>query len=652
MGMRKLFFFVVLLFYSLINVFAQPTTFMKTYINGNSGYAVREINGNTYVVAGCTDFYYNFHWNGMSPIANTNIHLFKTNSDGILIWEKIFQLAQSRSLATWMEPSNDGGMIITGRSNNDLVWPPDSNDVVVIKCDADGIIQWSKTYDSGKDELGFCVRQTMEGGYAISAFHDAMPMSLTGTTYAMLIKTDASGNVEWNKSYELAVRDLDTGEGLTWVFSQTADSGYVMTGTTVGAHQADLYVIRVNKAGDLMWAKSYEHDNSVNRFSLGLDVIESRNKEIIIAGSMDKDHSQNEYNYPHILKLDSTGGILRAAIYNSIPTQAFQSGFSSVVQCPDNGFLFTGMGGYGGFGQQAQILKTDSAFNMEWSRSYTNDGLATMGSRSGRRTSDGSYIFTGKKFTDGAVLLKTDFIGLVPCKNPAALIEITPSILVVDRYPATISGIVSTDILFNVLLSSIDTTTECPVIISHLPVELTSFIAKVTKQGNVLVSWETASEINNDYFILEKSQDGLLFTTVTTIKGAGNSTNANEYSFLDENNSAFSIIYYRLKQVDYDGKTNFSSILTVAVKPDEFKLLHIFSDSQNNKITIHLNSDISTQLKICVTDILGKKQLDESVRVEKGQNFVRLDAKNLERGIYFYALNNGREQISGKALLK
>ncbi len=652
-AMRKFLFSIFLLFPGIFSVCAQPSTFMKTYVNGNSGYAVREINGNTYVVAGGTDYYYNFQWNMMSPVANTNIHLFKTTSDGILLWEKIFQLPLSRSLATWMEPSNDGGIIITGRSNQDVVWPPDSNDVILVKCDADGVIQWSKTYDSGKDELGFCVRQTMEGGYAISAFHDAVPMSLTGNTYAMLIKTDVSGIVEWNKSYELAVRDLDTGEGLTWVFNQTADSGFVMTGTTVGAHQADLYVIRVNKVGDLIWAKSYEHDNSVNRFSLGLDITESRNKEIIVAGSMDKDHSQNEYNYPHILKLDSAGGIIRAAIYNSIPTQSFQSGFSSVEQCPDNGFLFRGMGGYGGFGQQAQILKTDSNLNMEWSRSYTNDGVATMGSRSGRRTTDGSYIFTGKKFTDGAVLLKTDFIGLVPCKNPASLIEITPSILVVDRYPATISGIVSADVLFNVILSSIDTTTECPVSISHLPVELTSFTAQMLENNKgVLLNWETASEINNDYFSLEKSQDGSKFTSLAKIKGAGNSTSTNLYSFLDENTFTFPVIYYRLRQIDYDGKVSFSETIAIAEKSYEFKLVKVFSDSKNNKVAFELYSDLAGNMSIFLTDILGKIQLKKSAFLQKGFNVVELDAMNFNRGIFFYVLNNGKEQISGNTLLK
>ena len=224
------------------------------------GYCVREANGVSYVATGCTDFYYNFHWFNMSPIVNTNIQLLKTMTDGTLLWEKIYSYPGNRSLATWMEHTSDNGYIVTGRTNQDLIWPPDSNDIILLKTDDDGNIQWSKIYDTGKDDLGYCVQQTSDGGYIISGFHDSIPLSLEGTTYAILIKTDVSGNVIWEKKYEFAVRDLDTGESFPWVVRQTNDDGYILTGTTAGSHAADLYVIRTDPTGNVVWAKSYEPD--------------------------------------------------------------------------------------------------------------------------------------------------------------------------------------------------------------------------------------------------------------------------------------------------------------------------------------------------------------------------------------------------------
>lgn len=86
---------------------------------------------------------------------------------------------------------------------------------------------------------------------------------------------------------------------------------------------------------------------------------------------MDKDQSLSQYNYPYILKLNSNGNILNAKFFDSAPAQPFQSGFSSVEETPDGGFFFTGMGGYSNFGMLAQLLKTDTDFNMQWSRAYS-----------------------------------------------------------------------------------------------------------------------------------------------------------------------------------------------------------------------------------------------------------------------------------------
>ncbi len=646
--MRKtglLIFFVILVSGELMS---QPSTFLKSYSNGNSGYAVRELNGNSYVVAGATDFYYNFHWFTQSSIATTNVHLFKSMDDGTLLWEKIINQPGARTLATWMETTQDGGFIITGHSNKETIWPPDSNDVLLIKCDLNGTIQWSKIIDSGKDELGYCVRQTFDGGYIISGFHDEVPTSLVGNTYALLIKTDANGNVQWDKMYELAVRDLDTGESLPWVVSQTADSGFVLAGTTVGAHQADLYVIRTGSAGNVLWAKSYEHDNSVNRFSLGLDIIEDAAGDLVIAGSMDKDHNAMEYNYPYILKLDASGSLIRAAIYTSIPAESFQSGFSSVEECPDGGFLFTGMGGYGGFGNQAQILKTDVNFNMQWSRSYTLDGIATMGSRSGRSTSDGCYIFTGKRQMAGSVLLKTDFIGLVPCKSPAVLVEIVPGILVQNRFPASISGINASNVVLNSMVTGIDTSTLCPVTFSHLPVELISFSARSLENNTILLEWETASEINNDYFMVEKSTDGTLFSEVGKVKGGGNSTQPIYYSLIDTEVPEVKLLYYRLLQIDFDGLKHYSEIVPVYTGQKDFKMLKILSDPSVHMIKFYLQSREDGPLTCVIRDALGKTNYQKVQHTGKGINLIEVDVKNLSPGFYYYSFSNAVECINGK----
>ena len=347
--MRRLRIFAIFLFYFVIHQFAHavnPTTFVKSYNSGNIGYVVREVNASQYVVAGSTDYYYNFHWNIMSWANTTNIHFLKSDENGSLIWEKIFTYPGNRMFATDFATTIDNGFIITGRAGNDMVWPPDSNDIVLIKTDSSGNVLWSEKFDGGKDELGFSVQQTTDSGFVISAFRDTLPMSLVGNTFATLIKTDKVGVMQWAKNYQFAVRDLDTGEPFSWVVKQTMDGGYVLVGTTAASHAADILVIRVDNSGNVVWSNSYDHDNSAFRFSLGIDIIETWSGDFVIAGSLDKDQGLSQYNYPFALKISSTGTILQQRLYDSNPPQMFQSGFSSVQITPDGGLFFTGMGGY------------------------------------------------------------------------------------------------------------------------------------------------------------------------------------------------------------------------------------------------------------------------------------------------------------------
>lgn len=618
------------------------TTFVRTYNKGNMGYTVREVNGNSYVVAGGTDFYYNFHWFMQSSLATTNIHLFKTDVSGVLQWERVISKLNTRMIARWMEPTLDGGFILTGATNTDQVWPPDSNDVVLVKTDGTGMVSWSKIFDSGKDEVGFCVQQTADSGYIISGFHDAVPMSLVGNTYILLIKTNALGVVQWEKKYQFAIRDLDTFEPFTYVVKQTSDGAYVVTGGLPSSHPSDVNVLRTDAMGNILWAKTYEQDNTIFRISLGLDIIETSSGDFVIAGSMDKDQPLH-LNYPYYLKISSTGLVLKSRLFETVPNLSFQSGFSSVEQTPDGGFFFTGMGGYSNFGTQAQLLKTDANLDVQWTRVYTADGLSTVGSMSGRHTSDGGYVFTGKRNMAGSMLMKTNSLGLVDCKIPNTLVEYTPSLIVNNWTPSIISGIISSSPLLSVTTPLVDTTIACPVFIPLLPVELNYFAAKAIPDRMVSVEWTTESETNNAYFIIEKSHDNKYFSDAGKVTGAGNSTTSQTYSFKDENPYSTPVSYYRLRQVDYDGSEHFSKSVPVSFGSRYFELMSARADYENNSLIILLGALENENVFYTLTDALGKVVVSESAHVSKGISHMTLDMRNFSKGIYFLSATNGEK---------
>ncbi|HMV09118.1 MAG TPA: hypothetical protein PK325_13410 [Cyclobacteriaceae bacterium] len=93
-----------------------------------------------------------------------------------------------------------------------------------------------------------------------------------------------------------------------------------------------------------------------------------------------------------------------------------------------------------------------------------------------------------------------------------------------------------------------------------LPVELTWFRATITKSGTGLLEWHTESELNNDRFEIERSENGTDFTTLGSVAGSGTTNQAHDYQF-EDTNPALTLVYYRLKQVDFTGEFEYSSLV-------------------------------------------------------------------------------------------
>ena len=138
-----------------------------------------------------------------------------------------------------------------------------------------------------------------------------------------------------------------------------------------------------------------------------------------------------------------------------------------------------------------------------------------------------------------------------------------------------------------------------------LPIELINFYAKQQEMGYVQLFWETASEINNDYFTILRSNDGITFEPIAQIAGSGNSSENTQYSYLDE--SLYSgITYYKLCQTDYDGKQSFSPIITYIPQKSNFEILKYYNTNKDN-CTIELQfSDYDNSNNFMITNISGE----------------------------------------------
>jgi hypothetical protein len=173
-----------------------------------------------------------------------------------------------------------------------------------------------------------------------------------------------------------------------------------------------------------------------------------------------------------------------------------------------------------------------------------------------------------------------------------------------------------------------------------VPVELTSFNATATSEG-VLLNWTTATEINNHGFEIERSEDATEFYTVAFVQGAGTSTETREYVYTDNvEYKGGEIFYYRLKQVDLDGRVEYSDIVEVEFDiPRDFVLHQNYPNPFNPSTTIKYAVPKTSQVSIKVYDMTGQEvaSLVNEMK-EVGTYEVKFDGRNLASGIYIYRM--------------
>jgi hypothetical protein len=162
-----------------------------------------------------------------------------------------------------------------------------------------------------------------------------------------------------------------------------------------------------------------------------------------------------------------------------------------------------------------------------------------------------------------------------------------------------------------------------------LPVKLISFSASLNNNQTEL-NWSTASETNNKGFEVEKSIDGDKFETIGFVRGIGNSNRINKYSFIDANQSS---AFYRLKQIDFDGQFEYSSM--VKVNSDDL-LIELNPNPFNDNISI---SSSNTIVNAEIIDILGKTKILEIVN----NNKATINTSVLSSGVYFIRINDGQK---------
>jgi len=173
-----------------------------------------------------------------------------------------------------------------------------------------------------------------------------------------------------------------------------------------------------------------------------------------------------------------------------------------------------------------------------------------------------------------------------------------------------------------------------------LPIELMSFSAEAMPNGNQL-KWITATEINNAYFTINTSKDGLHFKKLTTLNGTGNSNTHKAYNFLDRAATA-GITYYQLIQTDFDGTTTTAGYVEVERgEATNFNTINLYPNPVNEQLTIQINQNTNEFVNISLTNLQGQLMFNKVYDAQVGSNELQLNTESLSKGIYVVAIDNG-----------
>ena len=259
-----------------------------------------------------------------------------------------------------------------------------------------------------------------------------------------------------------------------------------------------------------------------------------------------------------------------------------------------------------------------------------------------------SYESDGGTVEWGELIFEDDLSGCGACNiqyqvhnasNDAILVVYTrgtSSVIDISGVGTTASVYVKVKIKRNdsPKLTKIIVTTSNSVI---LPVELIEFSAHC--EGNdVQIDWTTASEINNDYFTVERSIDGIDFKDIARINGAGNSIHTINYYYVDVNH-VNGTSYYRLKQTDYDGISSYYDIVAVNCE-SRMSDFSIKPNPAKDVLIVTFNQTYESDAIIKIYDLRSKLVYSRRFKTTKGTNNINLNVEKFSKGTYFIHLIN------------
>ena len=658
---RYVSFFLMLFVYSCSDAQVPSYVWAKT-TTGNVESIQRgvvvDIAGNSYftgVFFGTVDFDPGPAVVSLTPVPyGCNVYIAKYDASGNFLWVKNIPIAASYGNNS-IGIDNNNNLFITGFYSGSSDFDPGAgvytvtsaggNDMYLAKYDTNGNFIWAKSIGSTGDDRGNEVLTDaannvyVAGDFSGAVDFDPGPataiLTSAGVADMFIAKYDANGNYVWVKQLGGAASDdirdiaIDGGGNIvvTGYFNGSADfDPTASVYNLISSGSNDIFISKYDPAGNFIWAKGIGSTGSDISTALTVNSTGDLFLTGIFSGTVDFDAgvgstlltaavTANSF----ILRYDALGN------FQWVKKLPLNTANIDIALDQNNTFFISGSFGSGG----------PSPIDMD-----PDAGVANLAVPSNlpppyynifaRYTVNGTYLWSnvfghtcycsvaGYK---SSLAIKGGYIYYSGIFNGSAFGSST-----VDFDPgAGVANLTAP--------SSVDNTFFAKYGISYtpLPVELMSFTG-MEYQNEIQLNWTTATEVNNDYFEVERSLDAVHFDIIGKVAGGGTSSEVLKYQLIDPSPVA-GINYYRLKQVDYDGTFEYSFILPV------LKTLNR-GNCNLEQLSHHLyelHCPLMSAGSFAVSDVSGRLVMQGAVAAEEDPLF---DLSTLQDGVYFLAIQS------------
>ncbi|WP_207435392.1 T9SS type A sorting domain-containing protein [Sabulibacter ruber] len=468
------------------------------------------------------------------------ITTIKYDQDGREVWVRQFKgLLEgdnyNRPAAVVTDAS--GNVIITGQSSSSQ----DNPDCITLKYDAAGNLQWSKLYNGtgNSHDKGSSISLDSNGNIIVAG----MCVGLVGgstTADILTLKYSADGEPLWVKEYNGEGNGTDDA---TNVSTDQAGNIILAGSTSHAGGNSDFITLKYSPQGDQLWARTFGGS------SLGSDVVRALGLDvegnIFITGTTYLEGGVNspDGNSYTTIKYTPAGNQVWVKNYEAYKNQFYISTNTLTIDKEGSVYVVGGIKrNYGQIGGFVSVKYSNSG-KEEWVATDVSDGIYLDKWGVAVGVDDG-----GKVYVTGVTESSTTGYDILTVKY---------------NQPLT----------------------------SPLPVTWLSFDGKAKEEGNQL-SWSTASETNSDFFKVERSSDGKIFLEIGEVRAKGNSSQVQRYEFTDKDlPQRVSTLYYRIKQLDFDGKFEYSKTIAVNRKDEPAKqIVSVSPNPFRSSLTLRLNS--------------------------------------------------------------